>query len=221
MLDESRFRKPAISDSRSAVAGPIPVGSFEKCIRQSSNLNLVGCIAIEISTAGKRTCEQKSRVDGRKLTLPDAAACFDVQEMVEEAFVARSVRFGTLRALKQIAKSRPSDLCSEISKDDAALNGYRDCGQRHAAGCNTYWSFRISFIADQPIIRVGFVKIIEDGRELQQTQVLVRGWLIDSVGEGYVGHAFSFARSPQLHTCCSLDPLTLPSSCSSCRSIRL
>src|SRR5215813_2819889 len=128
MLDESRFRKPAISDSRSAVAGPIPVGSFEKCIRQSSNLNLVGCIAIEISTAGKRTREQKSRVDGRKLALPDATTCFDVQEMVEEAFVARSVRFGTLRAFKQITKSLPSDFCGEISNDDATLNDYRKCG---------------------------------------------------------------------------------------------
>src|SRR4029453_6460850 len=126
MLNESRFRKPAISYSGSAVTGPIPVGSFVKCIRQRPNLNLVGCIAIEISTDRKRTSEQKSRVDGGKLALPDAATCFDVQKMVEEAFVARSVRFGTLRAFKQITKSLPSDLCSEISKDDAALNDHRE-----------------------------------------------------------------------------------------------
>src|SRR5215813_7495604 len=128
MLDESRFRKPAISYSRCFVGGPIPVGSFVKCIRQVSNLNLVGCIAIEISADGKRTSEQKSRVDSRKLALPDAATRFDVQEMVEEAFVARSVRFGTLRALKQITKSLPSDFCGEISNDDATLNDYRKCG---------------------------------------------------------------------------------------------
>src|ERR1700741_728173 len=121
MLDESGFRKPAMSYSRSAVAGPIPVGSFVKCIRQRSNLNLVGCIAIEISADGKRTSEQKSRVDGGKLALPDAATRFDIEEMVEEAFVARGVRFRTLRAFKQITKSLPSDLCSEISKDDATF----------------------------------------------------------------------------------------------------
>src|SRR5262245_24360562 len=199
MLDESRFRKPAISYSRCPVAGPIPVGSFVKCISQSSNLNLVGCIAIEISAAGKRTREQKSRVDGRKLALPDAATRFDVQEMVEEAFVARSVRFGTLRAFKQITKSLPSDLCGEISKDDAALDHHRKCGQRHAAGCNTNWSVRISFIADQPIIRVGFVKIIENGLELQQPQEFVKGHVIESSKE-YVGHVFSCAPSAQLDT---------------------
>jgi hypothetical protein len=98
--------------------------------------------------------------------------------MVEEAFVARSVWFGTLRALKQITKSLPSDLCSEVSKDDAALNRYRECGQGHAAGRNTYWRFRISFIADQPIVWVGFVKIIENGLELQQPQDFVKGQFI-------------------------------------------
>src|SRR5262245_1234810 len=188
MLDESRLRKPAISYRRRPVSGPIPVGSFVKCIRQFSNLNLVGCIAIEISGNGKRTCKQKSRVDGRKLALPDPATCFDVQEMIEEAFVAGSVRFGTLRALKQITKSRPSDLCSEVSKDDAALNGYRKCGQRHAAGCNTYWSFRIGFIADQPIIRVGFVKIIENGLELEQPQNFIKGQFIQGDRTEYVRH---------------------------------
>src|SRR5215510_31788 len=200
MLDESRFRKPAISYRRRPVSGPIPVGSFVKCIRQFSNLNLVGCIAIEISADGKRTREQKSRVDGRKLTLPDAATCFDVQEMVEEAFVARSVRFGTLRAFKQITKSLPSDLCSEISKDDAALDSYWKGRQRHAAGCNTYWGLRISLIADQPIIRVGFMKIIENSLELQQPQDFVKGQLIESVSTVYGGHAFSCAPSAQLHT---------------------
>src|SRR4030095_6058852 len=116
ILDESSFRKPAMSYRRCPVAGPIPVRSFVKCIRQCPNLNLVGCIAIEISADGKRTREQKSRVDGRKLTLPDAATCVDVQEMVEEAFIARSVRFRTLRALIQITKLPPREFCSEISK---------------------------------------------------------------------------------------------------------
>jgi hypothetical protein len=80
--------------------------------------------------------------------------------------------------LKQITKSLPSDLCSEISKDDAALNDYRKRGQRHAAGCNTYWGFRISLIADEPIIWVGFVKIIENRLELQQPQDFVKGQFI-------------------------------------------
>src|SRR5262249_61409744 len=121
MLDESRFRKPAISYSRCPIAGPIPVGSFVKCIRQSSNLNLVGCIAIEISAGGKRTREQKSRIDGRKLALPDAATRFEVQEMGEEAFVAGRRRFATLRGPEQRTKSVRSDLCGESWNDDASI----------------------------------------------------------------------------------------------------
>src|SRR4029434_8247293 len=104
--------------SRSTVPGPIPVGTTVKRVGQASDFDLVGRITVEISASGQGAREQKGRVDGGKLALPDAATRFDIQEMVEKAFVTGSVRFGTLRAFEQVTQSFPGDLGGEIPEQD-------------------------------------------------------------------------------------------------------
>ena len=92
-------------ESRSAITGPIPICPTVKRIGQVSDLDLVGGVAIEISAGRQGAREQKCRVDGGKLAFPNAATGFDVQEMVEEAFVTGSIRLGTLRACEQIPQA--------------------------------------------------------------------------------------------------------------------
>ncbi len=99
--DEPVLRLPAMREGRSAITGPIPIGPMVKRIGQVSDLDLVGGVAVEISADRQRTGEQECRVDGGKLALPNAATGFDVQKMVEEAFVTGGVRLGTLRACEK------------------------------------------------------------------------------------------------------------------------
>ena len=88
-------------EGESAITGPIPIGPTVQRLGQVSDLDFVWRVPIEIGADRQSAREQKCRVDGRKLALPHAATGFDVQEMVEEAFVAGGVRLGTLRALSR------------------------------------------------------------------------------------------------------------------------
>jgi hypothetical protein len=98
--------------------------------------------------------------------------------MVEKAFVTGGVRLGTLRAFDQVTQSLPGDLGGEIPEEDAALDDDRNRRQRHAAGGDTDRSVRVSLVADQPIVRVAFVQIVQNRGELQQAQISCR-WAVD------------------------------------------
>ena len=109
--------------------------------------------------------------------------------MVEEAFVTGGVRLGTLRAFEQVTQSFPCDLGGEVSEEDAALDDDGNRRQRHAEGSDTDRSVRIGLVADQPIVRVGFVQIVQNRGQLQQTQLSLGGQSIKIVvGTGSVGH---------------------------------
>src|SRR5262245_29143093 len=105
MRNESVLGPPAMRESRPAVARPIPVGAAVKRIGQVSDLGLVGRVAIKIGAGRQCAREQKSRIEGGKLALPDAAAGFDVQEVIEETLVPAGVGLGTLRAFKKVAQA--------------------------------------------------------------------------------------------------------------------
>ena len=73
---------------RSAVASPVPVGPLIERQGQVADLGFRRSVAIEIRGHRQRACEQEGRIDRRQLALPDPAAGLDIQEMIEEAFVA-------------------------------------------------------------------------------------------------------------------------------------
>src|SRR4029453_17400341 len=122
VLNEPALRPPAVREGRSSITGPIPIGPAVKRVSQLSDLDLLAGVAIKISTDRQCAGEQECRVDGGNLALPNAATGFDVQEMVEEAFVTASVRLGTLRACEQVPQAPQGDLGSEVSEEDAALD---------------------------------------------------------------------------------------------------
>src|SRR6185503_17265980 len=168
-------------ESWSAITGPIPICPTVKSIGQVSDLDFVASIAIEISAGRQRTREQKCRVDGGKLAVPNAATGFDVQEMVEEAFVTGSIRLGTLRACEQIPQAFHRDFGGEVSVEDSALDNDGNRRQRHAHGSDTDRRIRIGLVPDQSIIRVGFAQIIKKGGQLQQSQLSFAEQLLDIV----------------------------------------
>src|SRR4029453_10195307 len=85
--DEPGLGSPAMGQRRPTIPGPIPVGTTVQRVGQASDLDLVGRVTVEIGADGQGAREQKRRVDGGKLALPNAATRFDVQEMVEKSFV--------------------------------------------------------------------------------------------------------------------------------------
>ena len=170
-------RQPCVSVA-SAVPGPVPVGPAVERVGQAADLGLVGRVAVEVGGDCQRAGEQKRRVDGGQLALPDAAAGLDVQEVVEEALVTGGVRLGPLRAVEQIAQSFAGDLRGELPDDHAALDDDRDRRQGHADGGDADRSVRVGLVADQPVVRVGLVQVVQHRGQLQPVQ----SW---SVGSRY------------------------------------
>ena len=72
------------------------------------------------------------------------------------------------------AQAFPGDLGGEVSEEDAALDDDRNRRQRHADGGDTD-RIRVGLVSDQSIVRVGFVQIVKNRGQLQQTQLLLAG----------------------------------------------
>src|SRR5208282_3918934 len=102
--DESALRPPAVRECGCAIASPVPIGALVERIGEAADLGLVGGVTVKIGGDRQRAREQKGRIDGRQLALPNAPACFDVQKMIEEAVVAGGLGLGTLRALQQVSQ---------------------------------------------------------------------------------------------------------------------
>src|SRR5678815_3323653 len=134
MLDEPALRSPAMCERRSPITRPIPVDPTVQRIGQAPDLGLLGRVAVEVRAHGQDACEQKGRVDRGKLTLPDAATRFDVQEMVEKALVTGGIRLGTLRTVDQVTQTLSGDLGCEPPEEDATLDDDRNGRQGHADG---------------------------------------------------------------------------------------
>src|SRR5690349_245956 len=100
MGDEPVLGPPAMGQGCLAVAGPVPVGSLVEMVGDLPDFGLIGSVVVEISGHGQGAREQECRVDGRQFALPNAAPGLYVEEMVEEALVARGVRLGPLRAFQ-------------------------------------------------------------------------------------------------------------------------
>ena len=46
--DKAVLRPPAMSQRRSAVAGPVPVGPLVECVGKAADLGLIGRVAVKI-----------------------------------------------------------------------------------------------------------------------------------------------------------------------------
>src|SRR4029453_674454 len=92
MSDKPSLWPPTMRERRSPITRPIPVGATVQRRGQGPDLDLVGRVSIEIGGDCQSAREQKRRVDGGKLALPNAATGFDVQEVVEEAFITGRIQ---------------------------------------------------------------------------------------------------------------------------------
>src|SRR6185369_8107619 len=186
--DEAGLGPPAMGQTWPTIPGPIPVCPTVKRISQGSDLDLVWRVTVEIGSCRQGPRKQKRRVDGGNRALPNSATRFDIKGMVEQASVARGVGLGTLRACKQDPESLQGALGGEFPVYDSTLDDDRHSRQRHADGGDTDRSSRISLVSDQPIIRVGFAQIVQNGGELQQTEVFLGELFEIAVGDVSVGH---------------------------------
>src|SRR4030095_9835430 len=73
----------------------------------------------------------------------------------------------------QITQSLQRDLSSKIPTQDTALDDNRNRRQGHSDGGNTDGCARVGLVANQPVIRVGFVQVVENSGELEQAQISV------------------------------------------------
>src|SRR4029453_16912546 len=154
-------------------------------------------VTVEIGSCCQGPRKQKGRVDGGNLALPNSATRFDVKEMVEKASVARGVGLGTLRACKQETKSLQGGLGGEFSVHDYTLDDEGHGRKSHANGGDTDRSSRVSLVADQSIIRVGFAQIVQNGGELQQAEIFLGEESFEiAVGDLSVGHGSLLSVSP-------------------------
>ena len=72
------------------------------------------------------------------------------------------VRLGALRAFEQLSQPLESDPGREFPDDDPAFDDDRDRGQGHAHGGDADLGLRIGLVADQPVVRVGLVQVVQD-----------------------------------------------------------
>ena len=81
---------------------------------RSPDFSFVGRVAVEIGGDRQRSGEQERRVDRGQFALPDAAAGFDVEEMIEEALVSGGVGLRALRAFAAGIAAASGDLRREL-----------------------------------------------------------------------------------------------------------
>jgi hypothetical protein len=93
--------------------------------------------------------------------------------VVEETPVTGSVRLWPLRAFQQVSEAPATDLCREIAGDDAAFHVDRHCRPSHPDSGDAYRSGRIGFVADQPVVRVRFMQVVQQRGELQPIEILI------------------------------------------------
>jgi hypothetical protein len=93
--------------------------------------------------------------------------------VVEEAFVTGGVGLRTLREIEQEAEPLPDALGGEVAEEDAALDDHGKRRERHAAGRDARRGVRVGLVADEPVVGVSLVQIVEDRRELQKAEVPV------------------------------------------------
>ena len=171
---EAGLGLPAVSERRTAVTRPVPVGPAVERVGQAADLRLVLGVGVEVGAAGERAREQERRVERGQFAVPDAPAGVDVKEVVEEAFVPSYIRPRPLREVEEVAEPTTGELRRELADDHAALDDDRDRRQTQADCGDAGRGVQIGLVPDQPIIRVGLVQVVMDCRPLQLIQVLVR-----------------------------------------------
>ncbi len=91
--------------------------------------------------------------------------------MIEETLVAGRAGLRPLRQIVQKAQPLARALGCEIAEEDAALDNGRDRRERHAHRGNAGRRGGIGLVADEAVVRVGFVQVVENGRELKMAEV--------------------------------------------------
>jgi hypothetical protein len=120
--------------------------------------------------------------------------------VVEEALVAGGVRLGALGAFEQVSQPLAGDPGREFSDEDTAFDDDRDGRQGHPDGGDADRGLRVGLVADQPIVRVGLVQVVQHRGELEQAQHLVERKPVQVVviAQGGVSHGrvISVGRQP-------------------------
>src|SRR5688572_7879830 len=96
VLEESRFGFPTMRDCKTAIPGPLPIGTSVKRFGQLANLTLVFSLPVEIQRTGKRACQQVCRIDGRYFRFPNTLAGLHIEKVIVETSVTNRVRTSSL-----------------------------------------------------------------------------------------------------------------------------
>ena len=107
---KSRLGLPAMADRCPIIQGSLPIDAAVKHISKFPYLAFSVALSGEIGCHGQHTGHEYRGINGRQFASPSPTAGLDVNEMVVEAFISRSVRFGTLMAGMKKPKNRQSSL---------------------------------------------------------------------------------------------------------------
>ena len=77
--------------ARPSDAEEIPVGALVERVGKPPDLALAGIVAVEILAGEQNAHQQDGGVDARQLDVAEAAPALHVEEVIEEALVARAV----------------------------------------------------------------------------------------------------------------------------------
>ena len=102
---------------------------------------------------------------------------------------------GPCGQFEEVCGAAAGDLRRELADDDAALDDDRDRRQGHADGGDAARGVRVGLVADQPVVRVGLVQVVQHRGPLEPAQLLVGRQPVQVV----VGRQWLFGhRSPHL-----------------------
>jgi hypothetical protein len=194
-----------VSDRRATVARPVPVRPPVERVGQASDFGFFLRVSVEVGGTGQGTREQERGVERGELAIPDATTGIDVEEVIEEPLVPGRVRLRSLREVHEAAKSAAGALCTELANEHAALDNSRDRRQGETDGRDAAWRVEIGLVTDQPIVRIGLVKVVQHRGPLKPVKFLVRRQPVQVLlCRQLVGHPFFLSVLPR-----SLSPARL------------
>ena len=173
ILDETALRFPSMRHRLTAVEHPLPVHSGEQRMRERSNLALVRCVKRKIFCGRQHAGEQECSIHGRQLTLPHAAACLHVEEVVVEALVARRISFGPLRAIPEKTQTCERALNRVGARDESELDANRIGGEPKSGGGDARRCVAVGPVQYQAVGGIHFTDEVIKGLSLKRVQQLV------------------------------------------------
>ena len=171
---ESALRLPTVRDRRPAILGPLPVDAPVQLVGQRSDFALVRRFIREIGRRGQHARQQKCRIDGGQLTLPNTPSGLHVEKVIIKALVSCCIHSLALGAVPEKPQGSECSFDGLRAGDEATLYANRVGRQGQSHGSYAGGRALLGLVRDQPVERVDLVNEIIEGFALECVQHLRR-----------------------------------------------